>query len=100
MLSMIGKHVQKPLVGFVLFSVHAKLQHTKKCPRCEPFSTYPRTYDLLHANHVISHYQSRGDGCLVEDIMLEMDRMIRPQVLSSTDGATTFELKSFWSPII
>ncbi|KAH0855213.1 LOW QUALITY PROTEIN: hypothetical protein HID58_020391, partial [Brassica napus] len=44
-----------------------------------PFSTYPRTYDLLHANHVISHYQSRGDGCLVEDIMLEMDRMIRPQ---------------------
>ncbi|KAH0855201.1 hypothetical protein HID58_020415 [Brassica napus] len=54
-------------------------QHTKKCLRCEPFSTYPRTYDLLHANHVISHYQSRGDGCLVEDIMLEMDRMIRPQ---------------------
>ncbi|KAJ0263713.1 methyltransferase PMT6 [Hirschfeldia incana] len=46
---------------------------------CEPFSTYPRTYDLLHANHVISHYQSRGDGCLLEDIMLEMDRMIRPQ---------------------
>ncbi|KAF2560122.1 hypothetical protein F2Q68_00018016 [Brassica cretica] len=60
-------------------TIHAKLQRTKKCLRCEPFSTYPRTYDLLHANHVISHYQSRGDGCLVEDIMLEMDRMIRPQ---------------------
>ncbi|XP_010464686.1 PREDICTED: probable methyltransferase PMT6 [Camelina sativa] len=46
---------------------------------CEPFSTYPRTYDLLHSNHVFSHYQSYGDGCLLEDIMLEMDRIVRPQ---------------------
>ncbi|KAK9125113.1 hypothetical protein Scep_013959 [Stephania cephalantha] len=46
---------------------------------CEPFSTYPRTYDLLHASRVFSHYKDRGEGCLVEDIMLEMDRMIRPQ---------------------
>lgn len=46
---------------------------------CEPFSTYPRSYDLLHANHMLSHYANQGKGCLLEDIMLEMDRMIRPQ---------------------
>ncbi|KAM3339515.1 putative methyltransferase PMT6 [Capsicum galapagoense] len=46
---------------------------------CEPFSTYPRTYDLLHANHVLSHYKNRDEGCLTEDIMLEMDRVLRPQ---------------------
>lgn len=46
---------------------------------CEPFSTYPRTYDLLHADHLFSHYEKRGEGCLLEDIMLEMDRIIRPQ---------------------
>ncbi|VFQ78029.1 unnamed protein product [Cuscuta campestris] len=47
---------------------------------CEPFSTYPRSYDLLHASHLFSHYRNhRDDGCLMEDIMLEMDRMLRPQ---------------------
>ncbi|XP_052173631.1 probable methyltransferase PMT6 [Diospyros lotus] len=46
---------------------------------CEPFSTYPRSYDLLHANHLFSHYKNREEGCLLEDIMLEMDRVIRPQ---------------------
>ncbi|KAJ6408325.1 hypothetical protein OIU84_011607 [Salix udensis] len=46
---------------------------------CEPFSTYPRTYDLLHANHLFTHYKDHGEGCLLEDIMLEMDRIIRPQ---------------------
>lgn len=71
---------------FVLFLILAnKRQHhlTKKqmCLRCEAFSTYPRTYDLLHSDHVLSHYnKSYGDGCLLEDIMLEMDRIVRPQV--------------------
>ncbi|KAM7269960.1 hypothetical protein ACFE04_029174 [Oxalis oulophora] len=46
---------------------------------CEPFSTYPRTYDLLHADHLFSHYKDRGEGCLLEDIMLEMDRIVRPK---------------------
>ncbi|XP_057506942.1 probable methyltransferase PMT7 [Actinidia eriantha] len=46
---------------------------------CEPFSTYPRSYDLLHANRLFSHYKNREDGCFLEDIMLEMDRIIRPQ---------------------
>lgn len=46
---------------------------------CEPFSTYPRSYDLLHADHLFSHYNKHKEGCLVEDIMLEMDRVLRPQ---------------------
>eukprot|EP00249_Psilotum_nudum_P006933 c20167_g1_i2 orf=363-2150(+) len=45
---------------------------------CEPFSTYPRTYDLLHAFRVFSSYKRGGKGCQMEDIMLEMDRMLRP----------------------
>ncbi|GMH08136.1 hypothetical protein Nepgr_009976 [Nepenthes gracilis] len=46
---------------------------------CEPFSTYPRSYDLLHAHYLFSHYKNHGEGCLSEDIMLEMDRIVRPQ---------------------
>ncbi|KAK9055515.1 hypothetical protein SSX86_026598 [Deinandra increscens subsp. villosa] len=46
---------------------------------CEPFSSYPRTYDLLHVSYLFTHYRNRDDGCLLEDIMLEMDRLIRPQ---------------------
>ncbi|KAL3623737.1 hypothetical protein CASFOL_032553 [Castilleja foliolosa] len=46
---------------------------------CEPFSTYPRSYDLLHANRLFSNYKNSKEGCLYEDIMLEMDRMLRPQ---------------------
>ncbi|KVI03469.1 probable methyltransferase PMT6 [Cynara cardunculus var. scolymus] len=46
---------------------------------CEPFSSYPRTYDLLHASYLFSHYGNHQDGCSLEDIMLEMDRLIRPQ---------------------
>ncbi|XP_011626491.1 probable methyltransferase PMT6 isoform X2 [Amborella trichopoda] len=46
---------------------------------CEPFSTYPRAYDLLHAFHLFSHYKDRVQGCQLEDILLEMDRILRPQ---------------------
>lgn len=59
-------------------------------PRCEPFSTYPRSYDLLHANHLFSHNINHEEGCLLEDIMLEMDRIIRPQASN---------LESFTLPI-
>ncbi|KAJ1382129.1 S-adenosyl-L-methionine-dependent methyltransferase [Sesbania bispinosa] len=44
---------------------------------------YPRTYDLLHANYLFSHYKTQGEGCLLEDIMLEMDRLIRPLVITT-----------------
>ncbi|XP_034675622.1 probable methyltransferase PMT10 [Vitis riparia] len=42
---------------------------------CEPFDTYPRTYDLLHAAGLFSIEQKR---CNISNIMLEMDRMLRP----------------------
>ncbi|XP_047307765.1 probable methyltransferase PMT2 [Impatiens glandulifera] len=43
---------------------------------CEAFSTYPRTYDLIHANGLFSLYQQK---CTFEDILLEMDRILRPE---------------------
>ncbi|XP_057514137.1 probable methyltransferase PMT14 [Actinidia eriantha] len=43
---------------------------------CEGFSTYPRTYDLIHSSGVFSMYQ---DKCELEDILLEMDRILRPE---------------------
>ncbi|KAF7147016.1 hypothetical protein RHSIM_Rhsim03G0133700 [Rhododendron simsii] len=42
---------------------------------CEPFDTYPRTYDLLHAAGLFSIERKR---CNVSSIMLEMDRILRP----------------------
>jgi len=52
---------------------------------CEAFSTYPRTYDLIHANGVFSFYKDRCDA---EDILLEMDRILRPE------GAVIFRDKA------
>ncbi|ONM27136.1 Methyltransferase [Zea mays] len=43
---------------------------------CEAFSTYPRTYDLIHANGIFTLYKDR---CRMEDILLEMDRILRPE---------------------
>ncbi|CAA7050439.1 unnamed protein product [Microthlaspi erraticum] len=43
---------------------------------CEAFSTYPRTYDLIHANGVFSLYL---DKCDIVDILLEMQRILRPE---------------------
>ncbi|KAI3793316.1 hypothetical protein L1987_35933 [Smallanthus sonchifolius] len=42
---------------------------------CEPFDTYPRTYDLLHAAGLFSVEQKR---CNITSIMVEMDRILRP----------------------
>ncbi|XP_010542936.1 PREDICTED: probable methyltransferase PMT3 isoform X2 [Tarenaya hassleriana] len=44
---------------------------------CEAFSTYPITYDLLHAWTVLSDTE-RKKGCGPIDLMLEMDRILRP----------------------
>lgn len=46
---------------------------------CESFSTYPRTYDLLHAWSVFSDITERG--CSSEDLLIEMDRVLRPEGL-------------------
>ncbi|GLT43820.1 hypothetical protein SLA2020_177500 [Shorea laevis] len=42
---------------------------------CEPFDTYPRTYDFLHAAGLFSIERKR---CSMSTIMLEMDRILRP----------------------
>ncbi|KAL8157346.1 hypothetical protein AgCh_002154 [Apium graveolens] len=54
---------------------------------CQPFPTYPRTYDMLHANGLLSRVDSAG--CSLTDLLLEMDRILRPEgwvVLSDTLG--------------
>lgn len=43
---------------------------------CEAMSSYPRTYDFIHADSIFTLYQDR---CEIEDIMLEMDRVLRPE---------------------
>ncbi|CAI0616626.1 unnamed protein product, partial [Linum tenue] len=42
---------------------------------CEPFDTYPRSYDLIHAAGLFSDERKR---CNFSTILLEMDRMLRP----------------------
>lgn len=44
---------------------------------CEPFPTYPRTYDMLHASELLSHVISKG--CSIINLFLEMDRILRPK---------------------
>lgn len=43
---------------------------------CEPFSTYPRSYDLLHADHLFSRLKNRCKHPIV--VVVEMDRILRP----------------------
>ncbi|KAI4302167.1 hypothetical protein MLD38_037950 [Melastoma candidum] len=55
---------------------------------CEPFPTYPRTYDLLHASGLLSYLSS--EKCSMMDLLLEMDRILRPEgwvILSDRVGA-------------
>ncbi|QCD81792.1 S-adenosyl-L-methionine-dependent methyltransferase [Vigna unguiculata] len=42
---------------------------------CESFSTYPRTYDLLHADHLFSNLMKR---CNLVPVVAEIDRILRP----------------------
>ncbi|KAK2355641.1 putative methyltransferase PMT26 [Trifolium repens] len=42
---------------------------------CESFSTYPRTYDLLHADHLFSNLKKR---CKLVPVIAEVDRILRP----------------------
>ncbi|XP_054798257.1 probable methyltransferase PMT28 isoform X2 [Prosopis cineraria] len=43
---------------------------------CESFGTYPRTYDLLHADHLFSRLKNRCKQPV--SIIIEMDRILRP----------------------
>ncbi|KAL0464748.1 UNVERIFIED_CONTAM: putative methyltransferase PMT13 [Sesamum latifolium] len=49
---------------------------------CEPFSTYPRTYDLIHVAAIESLIRDPSSGksrCNIVDLMVEIDRMLRPE---------------------
>ncbi|KHN20981.1 Putative methyltransferase PMT28 [Glycine soja] len=43
---------------------------------CESFGTYPRTYDLLHADHLFSRLKNRCKQPVT--IVVEVDRILRP----------------------
>nr|GME04561.1 probable methyltransferase PMT26 [Ipomoea batatas]GME12722.1 probable methyltransferase PMT26 [Ipomoea batatas] len=42
---------------------------------CESFSTYPRSYDLLHADHLFSNIKAK---CSLPALVAEVDRILRP----------------------
>ncbi|CAH1416342.1 unnamed protein product [Lactuca virosa] len=49
---------------------------------CEPFSSYPRTYDFIHVVAIESLIKDPVTGkhrCNLVDVMVEMDRLLRPQ---------------------
>ncbi|XP_030466384.2 probable pectin methyltransferase QUA3 [Syzygium oleosum] len=49
---------------------------------CEPFSTYPRTYDFIHVAGIESLTKDPSSGksrCHLVDLMVEMDRILRPE---------------------
>ncbi|KAM7523498.1 hypothetical protein LguiA_013400 [Lonicera macranthoides] len=43
---------------------------------CESFSTYPRSYDLLHADHLFSKIKA---NCNLMALVAEVDRILRPE---------------------
>ncbi|KAI4345070.1 hypothetical protein L6164_012237 [Bauhinia variegata] len=43
---------------------------------CESFSTYPRSYDLLHADHMFTKLKKR---CTLVGVVAEIDRILRPE---------------------
>ncbi|CAI7848253.1 unnamed protein product, partial [Closterium sp. NIES-54] len=43
---------------------------------CEAFSSYPRSYDLVHWQGVSSSFSP--DQCDIDDVILEVDRLLRP----------------------
>nr|KJB59915.1 hypothetical protein B456_009G280800 [Gossypium raimondii] len=46
---------------------------------CEAFPTYPRTYDMVHAEGLLSLESSQHWRCTMVDIFTEIDRMLRPE---------------------
>ncbi|XP_006853194.2 probable pectin methyltransferase QUA2 [Amborella trichopoda] len=46
---------------------------------CEAFPTYPRTYDLIHAQGIVSFQTASRPWCPILNLFLEMDRILRPE---------------------
>jgi hypothetical protein len=62
---------------------------------CESFSTYPRSYDLLHADHLFSKVKKR---CKIITLATEVDRILRPEgkLIVRDDTATVNELETMF----
>ncbi|XP_074264633.1 putative methyltransferase PMT21 [Silene latifolia] len=54
---------------------------------CEAFSTYPRTYDLLHMDEF---FTAESQRCGMKSVLLEMDRILRPNGYVIIREATYF----------
>lgn len=70
---------------------------------CEAFPTYPRSYDLVHANGLLSLETSNQHGCTVLDLFTEIDRILRPEgwviirdTATSVDSARALAAKLRW----
>ncbi|KAE8727875.1 putative methyltransferase PMT4 [Hibiscus syriacus] len=46
---------------------------------CEAFPTYPRTYDMVHADGLLSLETSQHRRCTMLDLFSEIDRLLRPE---------------------
>ncbi|KAJ9567736.1 hypothetical protein OSB04_003702 [Centaurea solstitialis] len=46
---------------------------------CEAFPTYPRTYDLVHAEGLLSLETVKQRRCSTVDVFFEIDRILRPE---------------------
>ncbi|KAK7267403.1 hypothetical protein RIF29_20075 [Crotalaria pallida] len=62
---------------------------------CEAFSTYPRTYDLLHAWTIFSDIIDKE--CSPEDLLIEMDRILRPKgfIIVNDKRSVVLSVKKF-----
>lgn len=48
--------------------------------RCEAFPTYPRTYDMVHGEGILSLEFGEKQRCEMIDVFTEIDRILRPEV--------------------
>ncbi|XAR62147.1 Sarcosine/dimethylglycine N-methyltransferase [Bertholletia excelsa] len=46
---------------------------------CEAFPTYPRTYDMVHAEGLLSLEANQKRRCTLLDLFSEIDRLLRPE---------------------
>ncbi|KAL8131130.1 putative pectin methyltransferase QUA2 [Apium graveolens] len=46
---------------------------------CEAFPTYPRTYDMVHAEGLLSLETGQKRRCSMQDLFSEIDRLLRPE---------------------
>ncbi|XP_047341502.1 probable pectin methyltransferase QUA2 [Impatiens glandulifera] len=46
---------------------------------CEPFPSYPRTYDMVHAEGLLTVETNQKLSCSTLDLFLEIDRLLRPE---------------------